>query len=76
MHGEGEYTWGDGRMYKGSYLNDKKHGFGEYTWNDGRKYIGNYHPSLLLLLLLLIHHYLLYYRILEIWKITRISQIR
>jgi hypothetical protein len=30
MHGKGLYTWKDGRMYQGEYLNDKKHGFGEY----------------------------------------------
>lgn len=40
MHGEGEYTWEDGRRFKGNYKNDKKHGYGEYTWADGRVYLG------------------------------------
>lgn len=40
MSGEGRYVWGDGRIYIGSYKNDKKHGFGRYNWADGRKYIG------------------------------------
>lgn len=40
MSGEGKYIWGDGRVYEGSYKNDKKHGFGKYCWVDGRKYIG------------------------------------
>jgi hypothetical protein len=40
MSGEGKYIWGDGRIYIGSYKNDKKHGFGKYMWADGRKYIG------------------------------------
>ncbi len=28
MHDNGKYTWADGRMYQGQYLNDKKHGYG------------------------------------------------
>ena len=40
MHGEGIYTWQDGRMYKGQYENDRKHGYGTYTWNDGKQYAG------------------------------------
>ena len=32
MHGKGIYTWSDGRIYEGEYLNDKKHGFGIYKW--------------------------------------------
>jgi len=40
MSGEGKYIWGDGRIYIGSYKNDKKHGFGKYSWANGRKYIG------------------------------------
>ena len=30
MEGKGEFTWSDGRIYKGDYLDDKKHGFGEF----------------------------------------------
>ncbi len=40
MHGQGVYTWNDGRKYEGSYHNDKKHGFGVYKWIDGRIYEG------------------------------------
>ena len=39
-HGQGVYTWPDGRKYEGAYENDKKAGFGIYTWADGRKYEG------------------------------------
>ena len=42
MHGKGTYKWLDGRMYHGSYQNDKKHGFGVYQWADGRAYVGNW----------------------------------
>jgi len=42
MHGEGTYKWPDGRMYHGSYVNDKKDGFGVYIWVDGRAYLGNW----------------------------------
>lgn len=40
MHGEGVYTWTDGRKYEGQYENDKKNGHGIYTWTDGREYEG------------------------------------
>ena len=40
MHGNGVYTWKDGRKYDGEYYNDKKHGLGTYTWADGRQYYG------------------------------------
>ena len=40
MHGEGIYTWADGRRYEGQYEMDKKHGFGVYHWADGRIYEG------------------------------------
>ena len=36
----GIYTWQDGRMYEGFYLDDKKHGYGIYTWSDKKKYSG------------------------------------
>ena len=42
MHGQGMYTWRDGRKYDGSYLMDKKHGYGVYFWADGRKYEGQW----------------------------------
>ena len=40
MHGEGTYTWKDGRKYLGQYVDDRKNGFGVYTWADGRQYHG------------------------------------
>ena len=43
MHGEGIYTWADGRRYEGQYEMDKKHGFGVYQWADGRIYEGNWY---------------------------------
>jgi len=42
MHGQGTYKWPDGRMYHGSYENDKKHGFGVYIWVDGIAYLGEW----------------------------------
>ena len=38
MDGYGEFSWPDGRIYKGEYKDDKKHGEGEFFWPDGRKY--------------------------------------
>ena len=43
MHGEGVYTWADGRRYEGQYEMDKKHGFGVYQWADGRIYEGKWY---------------------------------
>lgn len=40
MNGYGEYSWKDGRFYKGNYLNGEKDGFGIYRWADSRLYIG------------------------------------
>jgi len=40
MHGEGEFSWPDGKRYTGWYLNNKKCGLGTFIWPDGRKYVG------------------------------------
>ena len=40
MHGDGIFTWNDGRRYEGEYLNDKKHGQGKFTWPSGMVYDG------------------------------------
>lgn len=32
MDGQGRFTWPDGRIYQGQYLNDKKHGYGVFNW--------------------------------------------
>ena len=42
MHGKGTYKWLDGRMYHGSYKNDKKNGRGVYLWADGRAFVGDW----------------------------------
>lgn len=42
MHGEGIFTYPDGRSYKGQYKNNFKHGYGVYTWSNGRVYSGNW----------------------------------
>ncbi len=42
MEGEGTFSWHDGKIYKGSYKDDKKDGFGTLEWPDGRKYVGNW----------------------------------
>ena len=45
MHGKGTYRWPDGRLYDGSYVNDKKEGYGEYRYPDGRCYKGMWQNS-------------------------------
>jgi hypothetical protein len=40
--GYGETTWADGKVYKGSYKEDKKHGHGMFTWENGRTYEGEW----------------------------------
>jgi len=40
MNGKGTFSWPDKRLYKGSYVDDKKEGYGEFTWPNGRKYKG------------------------------------
>lgn len=42
MDGVGEFSWPDGRKYKGKYLDDKKHGHGIFEWPDAKKYEGNW----------------------------------
>ena len=41
-HGQGTFTWSDGRKYIGEYKDGKQHGQGTFTWSDGRKYKGEY----------------------------------
>ena len=40
MHGKGKFKWPDGRVYEGSYVEDKKEGYGLVSWPDGRVYEG------------------------------------
>ena len=50
MHGEGEFTWPDGKKYTGinnnyilgGYSEDKKDGYGVFKWSDGRMYKGSW----------------------------------
>ena len=42
MHGEGTFTWPDGRKYSGQFVNDKKEGRGVFYWTDGRTYDGSW----------------------------------
>ena len=42
MHGNGVFTWPDGRQYKGQYVNDHKEGQGTFQWPNGRKYEGGW----------------------------------
>jgi len=32
MHGEGIFTWPNGRKYIGEFVNDKKEGYGIHEW--------------------------------------------
>jgi len=43
MHGEGIFTWDDGRKYVGGYVDDKKEGHGIFSWPDGRTYEGGWY---------------------------------
>ena len=48
MYGKGRYTWPDGRLYEGGFVDDRKEGEGSLTWYmiiwicrpDGKKFEG------------------------------------
>ena len=42
FHGQGTYTWADGRKYVGEYKDGKFHGQGTYTYADGVSYVGEF----------------------------------
>lgn len=42
MHGEGYFEWENGKLYKGSYKDDKKHGYGILIQPNGKSYKGNW----------------------------------
>lgn len=42
MDGQGEYSWADGRKYKGEFKMDQKDGHGTLKWPDGRVYVGQW----------------------------------
>jgi len=41
-HGQGTYTWADGRKYVGEYKDEKMHGQGTFTNPSGDKYVGEW----------------------------------
>ena len=41
-HGQGTYTWSDGREYVGEYKNGERNGQGTSTSPDGQKYVGEW----------------------------------
>lgn len=36
LHGEGVYSWKDGRSYSGQFKNNKMHGNGVFKWATGK----------------------------------------
>ena len=36
------FTWADGNVYQGNYMNDLKEGYGELEYTDGRVYKGKW----------------------------------
>lgn len=42
MHGEGEFRWPDGRLYKGEYKHDLKDGYGEFVIDENTRYKGGW----------------------------------
>ncbi len=45
-HGQGTFTFADGRKYVGEFKDDKSHGQGTFTWSSGEfagdKYVGEF----------------------------------
>jgi hypothetical protein len=41
-HGKGKYTWADGSIYSGQWVENKINGVGVYLWKDGRRYYGQW----------------------------------
>ena len=42
IHGQGTFTWSDGRKYVGGYKDGKRSGQGTKTWSNGEKYVGEW----------------------------------
>jgi hypothetical protein len=42
MHGEGVFSWPDGKQYSGNYVNDLKQGFGVFEWPGDKRYEGEW----------------------------------
>lgn len=45
MHGKGVFTWPNGDVYIGDFIEDLKTGRGKYEWEDGRTYVGGVKDS-------------------------------
>jgi hypothetical protein len=43
MSGEGVFSWNDGRVYKGSFINGKMHGEGMLTFKNGKVIMGEWY---------------------------------
>ena len=41
-HGQGTYTYSEGRKYVGEWKDGLRHGLGTYTLKDGRKIVGKW----------------------------------
>ena len=41
-HGQGTFTWSDGRKYVGEWRDGKRHGKGAYTCDSGYRYVGGF----------------------------------
>ena len=46
LEGQGKFTWPAGKIYVGSWANNKMNGQGVFTWKDGRRYEGEYHNDM------------------------------
>ncbi|KAJ1405392.1 Phosphatidylinositol-4-phosphate 5-kinase, core [Sesbania bispinosa] len=46
-HGNGKYTWSDGTVYEGEWVDGKMSGKGLITWSSGAKYEGEFSGSYL-----------------------------
>ena len=42
MNGFGKYSYSDGKIYEGEFVNDIKHGKGKMTFPDGTIHEGNF----------------------------------
>lgn len=45
FHGQGTYTYGNGKVYSGIWRDGRRHGQGTQTWPNGDKYVGTWSES-------------------------------
>ena len=41
-NGFGDFEWGNGSRYSGTFVDNRIEGKGTYEWSDGRKYTGDW----------------------------------